>query len=192
MSKFQSKCSFCDESPFTSREKAYYSFPDSRKNPALYVKWCNILNIDAKEEKIKKPLVCRKHFHPYSIVKDTGELKPRSLPRKVCRGAPYKRKTIEDPQDKPLKKEPTEHQIINESTNNVKQNEDQQQPGVTSELERILTQSMPNPKKNSLPSRDEISDDEQFLDSLLPSVRSMNFEQKWYFEKEMFNLLMDG
>lgn len=51
------------------------SFPDARRNPVVYVKWCEALSIDPKQGKLKKLLVCQKHFAPKDIDQATGALK---------------------------------------------------------------------------------------------------------------------
>lgn len=58
-----------------------FSFPDQRKNPALYLKWCNVLGIEKQAEKLQKPLVCQNHFNPKDIRADS--LKPGSIPRRT-------------------------------------------------------------------------------------------------------------
>lgn len=53
------------------------SFPDARRNPVVYNNWCEVLSVDPKQEKLKKPLVCQKHFSPKDIDRATGVLESK-------------------------------------------------------------------------------------------------------------------
>lgn len=52
----------------------FCSFPEQRKNPVVYFKWCDVLNTEPKQEKLTKPLVCQNHFSRKDL-DSTGLLK---------------------------------------------------------------------------------------------------------------------
>lgn len=166
----------------------FCSFPDPRKSPALYLLWCNVLNIDPKKEKATKPLVCEKHFSEKDLRKDI--IKSKIVPKFTTRKTPRrkgktKKRTIAQKSSAPPALEIAEHCFETPEPHEIKA-----EPADEITIEELSFEDVPD---SSPPIKRTIFDEDvDFLESLMPHIKKMNMIQKRIFHREMMRLKMNS
>lgn len=140
-----------------------------------YLKWCNVLNIEPKEEKLRKPFACELHFHHSDII--DGLLKPDAVPKIHPRTklTKIRRKYKKSYKSKVVSKTT---KIVVESPLNIKKEE-------ISIEEPQFADGLPiffEVEKAALKIELDTEQDKEFLDSLLPDMKRMNARQKSVFK----------
>lgn len=164
-----------------------FSFPDPRKNPVLYSKWCNILNIEPKKEKANKPLVCSVHFGPKDF-DSLGNLEARAAPKRAWK---KHLKSIKEYKTKRKLKSP-EHYKFEVRTESY---EEISIEGVkfadqVEQFEGDIQFLKDEPLDVNAAVMLNVKDlDQEFLESLLPNIRRMNEKQNKIFRRQMTNIL---
>ena len=140
--------------------------------------WCNVLNIEPKEEKATKPLVCEKHFSEKDLRKDVSKIVPKFTTRKNPKKHNKKKKrTVSQKSFAPpelaehfteIKTEPVGETTVEELC-----------------FDDVLDSSPPMKKMI-------YDEDVDFLESLLPQIAKMNVKQKRVFRREMMSLKMNN
>lgn len=167
----------------------FCSFPDQRKNPVVYFKWCDVLNIEPKQEKLTKPLVCQIHFSSKDLQDSTGILKGTFclavlaydysffmtlVARAVPRLSLVNRK-------RNVKKPPV--RVVRKS----------ELIGLKVKEELISDEELLQLKVKSEPTKVKLPDtpDSLFIEELMSDVRKMDCMQKEFFKSEMMELIMN-
>lgn len=145
----------------------------------LYLKWCNVLNIDPKEEKVKKPFVCRGHFHPSDVLLEIGILKPGVAPKKC----PRRLKQVKSGKLKLLQVAKTFPVEIKSELNDEISLEE---PRFADDNDnRLIIHREQSPGDDIIDVERTDDEDIEFLDSLLADMQRMTSRQRNFFKQEM-------
>lgn len=165
-----------------------FSFPEKRKNPVNYMKWCNVLNIESKDEKTSKPLVCENHFASKDIESNT-KLYPGAVPKKSQRWHTLERIVRKKPKPK------REAKIHAGSERGKAECRKEIELDFEDLLRDIKAEPVDEITIEELRFEDDLmvrntseSEDVKFLESLLPDIRRMTAKQKKMFHHEMRQL----
>lgn len=167
-----------------------------------YLRWCSVLDITPKEERVTRPMVCQRHFSSKDVDLRTGFLTPRAVPKRtlVEKYHREKRRSKESSKESSLIESETESKKLNALDKELEKSKDafnfiQLQPldiktepwDETTEIEYQIVKEEPNEVQPII----EISESD-FLDSLLPSMASMNCKQKTMFKREMMKFIVES
>lgn len=153
------------------------------------MKWCNVLNIEPKEEKTSKPLVCENHFASKDIESNT-KLYPGAVPKKSQRWHNIKPERI-----RKTPKQNREITIHRDFESGKKDCRTENRLDLENLLRDIKAEPVDEITIEELRFEDDLivrntseSEDIKFLESLLPDIRRMTAKQKKIFHREMQQL----